>query len=360
MTYKEVLVFVAKCLTISHEEHNRILVEKKLQENTINWNLVVQFSTGQFVLPALYCNLKRVDLLHYLPDDLVALMEYIADLNRKRNHKLMAQAKEINQLLLTNNITPIFLKGAGNLLENLYEDTSERMVGDIDFIVREEEVDKTAAIFDELGYSNGGSIYSKGSRHLPTLMHQKKIANVEIHTELLPKPYRTEFNYNLIKQNVKIINDIHVISFENQLALSIIADQINDSGFLFKNISLRNAYDVFLLSKKTEAKTNFNRFDRLKHPLSCFLATSFYVFNKPSSLQYESTKEIEAYLKSFNEELGNTILRNKRQNKIKREKKIKNKLRWVYRLFFDKVFRVFIIKKLKNKNLWKKKIKQLI
>ena len=41
----------------------------------------------------------------------------------------------MNELLVANNITPVFLKGTGNLLEELYEDIAERMVGDIDFIV---------------------------------------------------------------------------------------------------------------------------------------------------------------------------------------------------------------------------------
>jgi hypothetical protein len=70
----------------------------------------------------LYCNLKRADFLHYLPTDLVAYMKHITDLNRERNQQIVEQAKEINELLLTNNITPIFLKGTGNLLEGLYDD----------------------------------------------------------------------------------------------------------------------------------------------------------------------------------------------------------------------------------------------
>lgn len=35
MTYKETLLFVAKCLTINHEDHNNILVKKGINKNTI-------------------------------------------------------------------------------------------------------------------------------------------------------------------------------------------------------------------------------------------------------------------------------------------------------------------------------------
>ena len=122
-------------MTISLEEKNSDEIEKHLESETIDWDTVVKVSTAHYVFPALYCNLKRVDFLKYLPIDLVAYMMYITELNRDRNLKIIEQAKKLNKLLLANNIRPIFLKGTGNLLEGLYEDVGERMVGDIDFFL---------------------------------------------------------------------------------------------------------------------------------------------------------------------------------------------------------------------------------
>jgi len=62
------------------------------------------------------------------------------------------------------------------------------------------------------------------------------------------------------------------LSDANKLNLSIIANQINDHGFDYKTMALRNAYDVFLLSKKTNAKEAVNALDKLTNPLNCFLA----------------------------------------------------------------------------------------
>ena len=132
MTYKETLFFVAQCLTITLEEKNRILIEDRLQTGHIDWEAVVKVSTSHYVLPAFYCNLKRVGFLNYLPKDLIAFMKHITELNRERNHQIIQQARELNELLVANDITPVFLKGTGNLLEGLYEDFAERMVGDID------------------------------------------------------------------------------------------------------------------------------------------------------------------------------------------------------------------------------------
>ena len=100
--------------------------------------------------PAIYCNFKRADFLKYLPDDLVDYMKYITNLNRDRNTQIIEQAKELNSLLLANNIRPIFLKGTGNLLEGLYEDIGERMVGDIDFLFSKKDFLKAIDILKKI------------------------------------------------------------------------------------------------------------------------------------------------------------------------------------------------------------------
>jgi hypothetical protein len=128
LNYKQTLFFIAKCLTISLEDKNKQVIEKQLQSDTIDWDAVVKVSTAHYVFPALYCNLKRVDFLQYLPQELVSYMEHITNLNRERNEQIITQAKELNTLLLANNISPIFLKGTGNLLADLYEDIAERML----------------------------------------------------------------------------------------------------------------------------------------------------------------------------------------------------------------------------------------
>ena len=142
MNYKETLFFIAKCLTISLEEKNRQEIEVMLKSTDIDWDAVVKVSTAHYVFPALYCNLKHADFLQYLPQELVSYMEHITDINRERNKQIISQANELNNVLLANHITPIFLKGTGNLLAELYEDTAERMVGDIDFIFQKKTIQK--------------------------------------------------------------------------------------------------------------------------------------------------------------------------------------------------------------------------
>ena len=95
------------------------------------------------------------------------------------------------------------------------------------------------------------------------------------------------------------------MSYANKLNLSIIANQINDSGFYYKTMALRNAYDVFLLSKKTNAKDAVNSLDKLTNPLQCFLAACYEVFNTVESLEYNKTTKTASYLSVFNSQFAN-------------------------------------------------------
>ncbi|MDD7913381.1 nucleotidyltransferase family protein [Polaribacter ponticola] len=272
MSYKEELYFIAACLTISFDNKNRLKVEKLLKSNSIDWDNLVKISTGHYVFPALYCNLKREDFLHYLPEDLVSYMKHITTLNRKRNLQIICQAKELNNLLLVNKVTPIFLKGTGNLLAGLYNDVAERMVGDIDFLFSQEDYPKAIKLLRANGYFDVGKydFDFPEQRHYVRLKKDNYIAAVEIHKGLLIEKYSNEFNYNFVKKSLQIINGVSVLSYSNKLNLSIIASQINDRRYYYKTIALRNAYDVFLLSKKTNAKDAINSLKKLNQPLNFF------------------------------------------------------------------------------------------
>jgi hypothetical protein len=350
MSYKETLYFVAKCLTISLEDNNRQEIEKQLKSKSIDWDAVVKVSTSHYVFPALYCNLKRVDFLQYLPEELVSYMEHITDLNRERNQQILQQAQELNSLLLANNIRPIFLKGTGNLIEGLYDDIGQRMVGDIDFLLSEKDFFKAIDIFKKDNYSKPESEldYFQGFRHYSRLVKPANIAAVEIHKEVTIEKYRGEFNCKMISDDAQIINDFSVLSFENQLSLSIISSQINDYGFELKKFSLRNAYDVFLLSKKVDTKKVIYKFSKLKNPLNCFLANCNLFFGGLESLEYHKTKESENYLKAFN----NSFNKRKSTTKIN-FKLIKINLNRQFGIVFRSIFnsenRKWLLNRIKSK-----------
>lgn len=300
MSYKEVLFFVAKCLTISHEEKNYHIVKNMISTDAVDWDQVVKVSTEHYVFPALYYNLKHKELLSYLPKDLLGYMEHISGLNKERNLQIIQQALEINTLLKTKNIDPIFLKGTGFLLQDFYENVAERMVGDIDFIVSPEEYDLAIEILKKSGYSHKNHRLEnvKLGKHYPRLVHENYIAAVEVHFRMAKSPYDKVFNYNFIKDHtVKTKDEIRIFNADHQVLHTVFNKQTNDLGYWYKTISLRNSYDLFLLSKRTNTLRAIQSVSKYFDILNAFLASCYYIFNNAPSICFDDNKKTKAYVK---------------------------------------------------------------
>lgn len=349
MTYKETLFFIGKCLTIAHEEHNRTIIESLIKKETFDWDNVVKVGTAHFVFPALYCNLQRVNFLQFLPDELVGFMEHITNLNRERNTEIIREANEINTLLLKNNITPIFLKGTGNLLEGLYDDIAERMVGDIDFLVQEKDFLKAAKLLEENNYekTSKGLISPVFQKHYPRLFNEDKIAAVEVHLDMLKGKKKERFNYQSIKDSAQKINDIQVMSYTDQITLTTMAIQHNDNGFYYKTVSLRNCYDVFLLSQKTNSLNSINKYKSFTKLLNSYFAITAVIFNS-NVIKFQNNLRTSYYLWFTQFKLRFTSIAKLHNTVLKTMRYAKLKLQGFIRFLTNKDFRKYYIKKLSS------------
>jgi hypothetical protein len=354
MSYKETLFFVGKCLTINHEEHNKSIVESKLKSNDINWESVVKVSTGHFVFPALYCNLKKANFLHYLPSDLVNYMEHITDLNRKRNQQIIIEAKEINDLLLANNITPIFLKGTGNLLEGLYGDIAERMVGDIDFIVSLSDYRKTIELLKKDGYNQNkkSDLERTFHWHYPKITKNNRIGAVEIHKMILQKNLNDLLHFNdLQKRRIKKSN-FYFLSNGDKILNAILPKILNDKLYHSKNIPLRTMYDVFLISTQNKYSINLSNKKILKK-FNDFCGCIKLTLGNPESILVEENQDQKTYLDSYIKIIDNSkkeIQKYKFNNFIE---KLKGKFIIFKLSFFDEEYRNYSKKRLLQLSFYK-------
>lgn len=362
MSRKESLLFIAQCLTILSDKENRAKVLSKVKNKDLNWDEVVKTSTEHRVFPALYSNLKKSNILNHVPKDLVSYMTYISNLNKERNLKIIEQANEINSILISNDIKPIFLKGTAFLLTDLYNDISERMVGDIDFIIPIKDYKKCIKILYKSGYKDQKHLKyhfpESERRHYRRIIKKNHIAAIEVHHSLTKKKYVNEFNYNFIKKNIQNINGFNVMGFQDQLNLSIISDQINDNGYYYRTISLKHAYDIYLLSKKTSAKISFNEFKKLKKPMNNFLAVCYYIFGKSETLIYDKNRKTEEFLAEFNSLLENE---NKHRFRTKLKtclKSTKVKLTLILKSVFINEYRIWFINRILDKVWQDKRLKK--
>ncbi|MCL7753591.1 nucleotidyltransferase family protein [Polaribacter sp. Z022] len=346
MNYKETLFFVGKCLTINHEEKNKVLVEEKLKSLDVDWESIVKISTAHFVFPALYCNLKKANFLHYLPEELVNYMIHITDLNRERNQEIIEQAKEINDLLLANNITPIFLKGTGNLLEGLYDDIAERMVGDIDFLVSENDFLKSVELLKKINYER----VSKGlaspifQKHYPRLFNKNKLAAVEVHLKIIRDKSSLYFSYETLNKNFIKQNNYTFLSFKDQITLTTLAIQHNDYGYYYKSLSFRNSYDLFLLSLKENNLKCLNNKNFYKLLNSYFLVSN--IFFNSNIIKFKKTNSSKLYYKILELKLKNSFFNKLHTNIWKLLLFIRRNYLGTIRFIMKRKFRKYYLKRI--------------
>lgn len=360
MSPAEITLFVAKSLSISLNGKNLEEIKKVLKSQKTDWDLFVKISTSQLVLPALYCNYKRNNLLHFLPDDLVTYMQEITSLNRDRNLQIIEQINELNSLLRQNGVNPIFIKGAGYLKQGLYEDPAERMVGDIDFLVSKNEYDLAAKILSDRNYkpvSNLGYDFPNFKHH-PRLYNEDHIAAVEIHKEMIIEKYALEFNYETIKNNIIQKDGFSVLGYDDQKVLCIFSNQINDYGFDYKSIGLKNAYDFLLLNEKEPATDFALRFNKLKTPILCFLASVNYMFGDIITNMYQD-RNVKRHLKQFKSLLHSPRKRKIYSKVIGIKLFLTSRLKVISKSFIDKEYRIWLLKRISDKRWQREKFVQL-
>jgi len=360
MTYKEALFFIGRSLTISYEPENLELVRKQINSSEIDWDVIVQLSTAHYVFPALYLNLYNANLLSFLPEDLVGYMEHITDLNRERNTQIIAQAKEINRILSKENISPIFLKGTASLLQGLYKDIGERMIGDIDFLISKDHYGKVISLLEQEGYSHVfKSKYDFPSyKHYPRIQKEGSIAAVEVHHQMTIGKYQKEFHYNAVANSLRKNEHGSFLSWENQLVLTLIAKQINDDGQHYKTMSLRNGYDVFLLSQKINSLEAIQKYPSLFDPLNHFLVLTQYIFNT-ESIAFLSSSKNDAFLKVSKRILEDEKFRKRHYKKTSKRLFYKARIQIVLKSFVRKDHRYWLFKRLTDSVGYKEKKEQL-
>lgn len=232
-----------------------ILLEM-IRTGSIDWHHFVNLCSNHLILPVIYLKFKSHNILSQLPEELSAFLKEIYDLNVIRNNKIIQQLHEVTELLNQNDIFPIYLKGAGNLLDELYERPGERIMSDIDFLVTETDYLRTANLLENNGYQMIDPFYGDLGkfRHYSQLAKSGQPAALEIHR--IPSEIGKKwFNRQSIDKEKKAsptLNGCYVLSDQDKTILNFIHCQLVHQGHLYGTVSFRDLYDLYLLSKRVD------------------------------------------------------------------------------------------------------------
>ncbi|QGY47462.1 hypothetical protein GM418_28470 [Maribellus comscasis] len=280
MNHKELFYFAGRCLSLNENPESRRYIINKCTDEHFDWQAFIHLCSDQLILPALWVKFRNHKIIEYIPEEVKDHLFEIYKLNRLRNKNIIHQIKEITRVLNENGIQPLFLKGAANLLDNIYTDIGERMLADIDFLIHEKEFLAAARILEEAGYSivEETTDYSEyeeitGLKHYPKLLHPDFDAVIEIHRIPVEEKYSDWFNSGMIfkrKKKPESTAGYFVPSDDHKIIHNFIHSQLSDEGYLYGNLSLRENYDLLLLSKKCPVATALSEIKKKKTATAYF------------------------------------------------------------------------------------------
>jgi len=258
------IYFIGQCLSLDEHPTFRETIILQFSDPGYDWNSFIWTCSNHLVLPVIYLKFLKYDLLGYLPEVLAQHLEDIYSLNRKRNEQILEQMKEINATLNAAGISPIYLKGTGNLIDGIYSDIGERIIGDIDLLVREDDYLKSVELAKEIGYINywGEPNNPLKIKHYPRLYKEHVPADLEIHHIPVRSKYSKYFNSEMIfRQKTEVIGfpGCFVPGDEHKVVLNFIHSQLSNSGHQLGVVSLRDIYDLYLFSERVNVTTLFSQ-----------------------------------------------------------------------------------------------------
>lgn len=276
-----------------------------LRNPPFTWEDLVWTASSHMVMPALYTALRRHGLLNLLPEDLTAHLENIWSLNHYRNLRILDQAREIAETLSVEGIRPVFLKGVAGLAGNLYPETADRIMIDIDVLVPARDLDQAARAILKLGYGyaeDSGEPDPEDHHHYPMMIREGEVAGVELHHQVTQRSYARMLPEGEIFGGCwPVFGGLAAIpSIRHQILHHFIHDQLVHWHLQNRTQSLRGLYDFYLLSQHEPLSGVAPFSGRFRGRFAAYAAITAQTFGNPASLWLPRDAYARCYLYSWN------------------------------------------------------------
>ncbi|MCP4802145.1 MAG: nucleotidyltransferase family protein [Bacteroidetes bacterium] len=264
-----------------------------------DWEKLVKIGSHHLVLPPIYCRLKQKELLDILPKDLNNYLTELTQINRNRNNAVFGQVKELSSILRQQNIEHVFLKGMALISANYFEDIGERMIGDIDILVKESQLKEAASLLLRNNYeyktSTFGEKYFEYHHDLSLISKDGGLAPVELHRHILHSHYDKFLISQNVLENKENYHNIFIPSKYHILENIILNFEINDYGHIYNTIGIRNMYDYICSTNSVSQNILESLFKTSKFHALFIKKTHFY-FNNFKIFELKNNHKFIFYL----------------------------------------------------------------
>jgi hypothetical protein len=283
-------------LSCNTDPVRREKIKALLCSSEMDWPLFVKIGSNHLVLQTIYSKLNENNLTEYIPVEVLTHLKNIYNLNYKRNIEILEQVVSINSILGKNDIVPLYIKGVGNIIDGLYNTFAERIMYDIDVLVPDEQWEQAANVLLQDGYmakKEYNPEEREETKHYPRLIKPGVRAYIELHRLPVDFEYSAALQANDVFRDKKSVNApycCYVLSDRHKIVQNFIHSQLKHNGDVYARVSLRNLYDLYLLSGRENTEEIFTGLNTYKNQASGYLKIMYKAFglkiHKKSSLKY--------------------------------------------------------------------------
>ncbi len=155
------------------------------------WNLLLELAVKYNVASNLYSSLCQLSAPVQIPSEVQMALRNSYHRTAARNMRVYQQLLRLLEAFNTESIPVILLKGA-HLAELVYGNIALRPMGDIDILVKHEDLSKSGALLKKQGYEMSQEDVGRSLEHLPPF-RKKGCLDVEIHFNIAAAPVSNNF-----------------------------------------------------------------------------------------------------------------------------------------------------------------------
>ena len=262
------LNFVCKVISTVTERETTI---ENFEIKNLDWLTIIEITNEHFLTASLYYMLKDKDLLKYIDDEkLLAYLEHIYQINLQRNLQILDQSKELVQILGTENIKPLFLKGVASLFLKSYKDPGIRFLTDIDFYVNKTNIKQTLNLLSLAGYTPDKKCtydYNKYHHHYTPMYSPKWHTFIEPHIAIL-NHNRTVINCNEKNYYSSPYNKgIYTLSHTDRFIHAYLHTDFDHKYYWKRELDLRQLYEIAILITEYNNEIDWKYIEKLINQL---------------------------------------------------------------------------------------------
>ncbi len=238
---------VCACLAETGDDSLR----RRLRETT-DWPALVRSASGALVATNLHRALLDKSLTGAVPDEVRLYLEGAHELNTARNETLAEQLEAAAMAMNAAGIEPLLLKGMANLVDGVYADTGVRMIGDVDLLVRADQLDTAREALVKAGFRQLKEM--REDQHLPPMARPTDVAHVELHAQVHTGRVATVLATDEMFADATRARagrgKLLVPSATHRVLHNIIHTQIQDAHYWRMQVSLRQLCDLVSLRRR--------------------------------------------------------------------------------------------------------------